>query len=288
MRMIRAFARSMLGDMMRLHGIGLMVAGLLAAIACDSEHRGLVVSDGAVERGAGTGGGSGTGGAAGNTSVGGGGGSAGAGGGGSGSGGMVSGGSTGSGGMGSGGILGTGGTVKDAAVLDGARDQAQGQDALISVDAGDGCGSGYPVGSTRPQGDGCNTCFCESGGWWMCTTRQCPTPSDGGLDAPADTGTGPKDVAAAETASTACAQLTSQVACETRGDCHALFADPGTCDCAMIGCCMAFNRCADGGKALCTGNPQCEMMTPQCGSNYVVAYTASCYEGCVLASECAP
>jgi hypothetical protein len=39
---------------------------------------------------------------------------------------------------------------------------------------------------------------------------------------------------------------------------------------------------------MCTGTPACTAATPFCESPYVVAYTATCYEGCVQKKDCAP
>ena len=91
------------------------------------------------------------------------------------------------------------------------------------------------------------------------------------------------------TASTvACSQVTTQSDCETRADCHSVFLEANDCGCAVQGCCMRFSRCADGGQANCRDTAQCEAPEPLCGGSYVNSYTANCYEGCVLASECAP
>ena len=84
-----------------------------------------------------------------------------------------------------------------------------------------------------------------------------------------------------------CAQLTTQTACDDRNDCHAVFVDQQTCGCATPGCCMRFSRCATGGQAKCTGEALCEMATPMCEGPYVLAYTGSCYEGCVRQTACA-
>ena len=45
---------------------------------------------------------------------------------------------------------------------------------------GDGCGPGYPVGSSRPAGDGCNVCNCIAPGTWVCSTASCPIGGAGG------------------------------------------------------------------------------------------------------------
>jgi hypothetical protein len=85
-----------------------------------------------------------------------------------------------------------------------------------------------------------------------------------------------------------CSQLTTQVACDARSDCHSVFEDPGTCGCAASGCCARFKSCADGGQADCVGPALCDLATPNCESPYVVSYRGSCFEGCVKDSTCAP
>jgi hypothetical protein len=83
-----------------------------------------------------------------------------------------------------------------------------------------------------------------------------------------------------------CEQLASEAACQLRPDCHAVFVDPGTCDCSIAGCCMMFNRCA-AGPAQCAAQPVCTIPPPPpCGGQYVTSYANGCYEGCVLSSEC--
>ena len=84
-----------------------------------------------------------------------------------------------------------------------------------------------------------------------------------------------------------CSQVTTRVECDSRSDCHSVFQDPGTCGCAPAGCCMQFNRCADGGRANCTGPVACMAPQPFCQAPYALSYTGVCYEGCVLQSECA-
>jgi hypothetical protein len=123
-----------------------------------------------------------------------------------------------------------------------------------------------------------------------CTPEYCPTCSGGqtfvGCAAPGGVG-----VACGLDcpAPAPCANVTTLAACDARTDCHSVFVDPATCGCNAVGCCAHFSRCADGGKALCTGTPLCKIVTPYCEAPaYVVSYTASCYEGCVRPTECAP
>ena len=87
-----------------------------------------------------------------------------------------------------------------------------------------------------------------------------------------------------------CAAVTTSAECDARTDCHSVFVDPGTCDCAVAGCCAKFSRCLDGGKAVCKRTPLCQMATPPyCEApTYVASYSLECYEGCVRPIECAP
>jgi hypothetical protein len=85
-----------------------------------------------------------------------------------------------------------------------------------------------------------------------------------------------------------CSMVTTLADCELRNDCHSVFVDPGTCGCAVSGCCAKFSRCADGDKAMCSGMPLCRVATPFCEAPYVVSYSGTCYEGCVNKKDCAP
>ena len=148
--------------------LALVVALPLASSACSSNRASSSGHDGAADRSSNTPDSSSwTGGASGGT-------------GGAGSGGTAGNTSGGNGGRASGGAggLGAGGLVRDGGQLDGASDALIAPDTPISSDGDAGCGPGYPLNSQRPQGDGCNTCYCEGGGYWLCTTRQCPPPTD--------------------------------------------------------------------------------------------------------------
>ncbi len=256
--------------------IALLAGAMMLAAACSSTKPRVSPKDGAADSASGGHGGLGAGGTVTGTLA---------------SGGRVgtSGGSAGGGSSGGGGNPGTGGTSLDAAQADLAHDQAGGQETPAAVEAGAGCGPGYPVGGSRPQGDGCNTCYCQSGGTWSCTSKVCLPPVDGGTDAPADVALPPndagQDIAAGESGAAGCVQLGSQEQCQARADCHAVFFDPGGCDCATLGCCAGFRRCAEG-PAMCSGYPFCTQVAPHCEGPYVVSYTSACYEGCVLASAC--
>lgn len=85
-----------------------------------------------------------------------------------------------------------------------------------------------------------------------------------------------------------CGALPDEASCASSPACHPVYRDPGTCDCASAGCCMRFSGCADGAKAQCSpsNGPQCAIPPPECGGDYVVSYTISCYEGCVHKAEC--
>jgi hypothetical protein len=270
------------GAMKKILRVWVEIALGLFLVACSSSKTALTAYDATADQGIGTGG--------------------------TGSGGVGSGGvggtdGTGSGGMGSGGMggSGTGGSssMKDAGLSDGVRDQSPAPDMPSANDAEISCDPGYPVGSSRPMGDGCNTCYCGSNGSWWCTIQGCP--GDAGSDRATDTSisdggcggsgcspdAGTPDAAKGETGTGACSQATTSEACQARSDCHAVYDDPRNCTCLALGCCARFHQCADGAKATCSGDPQCERMAPYCEGPYVVSYTATCYEGCVLAGICA-
>jgi hypothetical protein len=68
-----------------------------------------------------------------------------------------------------------------------------------------------------------------------------------------------------------------------------VFVDLQNCRCAALGCCAHFSSCADGDQANCKGGGlACDAPTPHCEGPYVVAFTNTCFEGCVRATECAP
>jgi hypothetical protein len=83
-----------------------------------------------------------------------------------------------------------------------------------------------------------------------------------------------------------CSELATQAACDIRADCHPVFKSSLDCARATPGCCTTFSKCADGAKADCAGPALCEMAPPYCEGPYAIAYTNSCYEGCVVQSDC--
>src|SRR5205823_330564 len=84
-----------------------------------------------------------------------------------------------------------------------------------------------------------------------------------------------------------CESITTRDGCDASPNCHSVFVDDQACKCAPAGCCTRFSRCAEGKTAQCSGPVACDADQPLCEGPYVVAYTGVCYEGCVLASECA-
>jgi len=131
------------------------------------------------------------------------------------------------------------------------------------VDAG-----GCPAGKIWCPGCTAGTGSCLAGG---CPGSACP-PLDGGT---------------ADAALGTCNTLTTQSACDNRSDCHSVFVDLNNCGCSAAGCCARFNNCANGGRANCDGQVSCGAKTPYCAGPYVVSYTSTCFEGCVIQSECA-
>jgi hypothetical protein len=122
---------------------------------------------------------------------------------------------------------------------------------------------------TDCRADYCNACQGKTFG--ACANPNDPLPQCPALKCPAP-----------------CSSVTTLADCEARTDCHSVFVDPGTCGCAVSGCCAHFSSCADGDKAMCTGMPLCRAVTPFCEAPYVVSYTATCYEGCVNKKDCGP
>lgn len=108
----------------------------------------------------------------------------------------------------------------------------------------------------------------------------------GGSGGAKDAGSQPADALSGN-----CRALTTQAACEARGDCHAVFDDPNDCVCDTRvftpGCCARFSVCADGAHANCSGKVYCEINPPYCAGPYTVATTTGCYEGCVKSVVCA-
>jgi hypothetical protein len=107
----------------------------------------------------------------------------------------------------------------------------------------------------------------------------CDVPSNvGGPACPACPAPGP------------CTSVTTLAECDAKTNCHSVFFNSPACSCGGTGCCTVFFHCADGAKATCTGTPTCQIaMRPYCEAPaYVISYTASCYEGCVRPTECAP
>ena len=89
----------------------------------------------------------------------------------------------------------------------------------------------------------------------------------------------------------ACAQATTAADCAATIGCHAVYYDPGTCDCAVSGCCTEFTLCP-------TAPGEGRLQRRVVGMPYraavlrvawdVISYSGSCYEGCVLSTERAP
>src|SRR5262249_38653190 len=83
-----------------------------------------------------------------------------------------------------------------------------------------------------------------------------------------------------------CSTVTSEAGCAQRSDCHAVYADPGTCACAPAGCCMVFQYCAPGLPADCSKNAGCRQIPPTCGADFLPSLVNGCWEGCVHKAEC--
>ena len=90
------------------------------------------------------------------------------------------------------------------------------------------------------------------------------------------------------TTSGGCSSAIVLADCDARPACHPVFIDQMVCGCAAPGCCIHYQRCAEGKKATCTppAGLGCAIQQPRCEGPYVVGYTSICYEGCVRATDC--
>jgi hypothetical protein len=83
-----------------------------------------------------------------------------------------------------------------------------------------------------------------------------------------------------------CSSETTLMGCDTRTDCHSVLKAQSAADGPIV---AELDHCADGDQATCTGTPPCQSAAPYCdGPDYVASHTASCYDGCVRAKDCAP
>jgi len=176
--------------------------------------------------------------------------------------------------LGAGGAVGTGGAKASGGIL-GAGGSGAGGDTQSDA----GCAPGWTMCCGQclsPQAGICAPCSGTGG-----------AKASGGAGAGGGGAGGSADVATTDAASGTCSTLTTQAACDDRSDCHSVFADPGTCGCAGVNCCMHFNHCADGGHANCSGPVACAVAQPSCTLPYTLSYANNCFEGCVLQTECA-
>jgi hypothetical protein len=81
-----------------------------------------------------------------------------------------------------------------------------------------------------------------------------------------------------------------EAACTASGSCHPVYQPLNMmCACPTAGCCIAYERCAEGKRADCQGPATCAQPSPICDGPYVLSYSQnSCFEGCVRQEECAP
>jgi len=181
-----------------------------------------------------------------------------------------------SGGAGSGGV-GSGGSGGQTAGGGGSGHAGSGG---ATVDAGGADAGVCPAGEMW-----CPGCTPGSGSCGQtCAGAACPPPPDAGCVGPACS----PDAASNQDVPPACSQLRTQAACDQRSDCHSVSTSQKSCACAAAGCCTTFERCDDGGSVACSGQVSCTSATPYCEAPYAVQYQSNCFNGCVLASKCAP
>jgi hypothetical protein len=164
-------------------------------------------------------------------------------------------------------------------------------------------------GCTEPMGPGvqCGLCAASIGDCEGLDESSCPARSDCGLFY-CPSCTGGENFAGCASRGTAaknlcmgicswpppCSAVMTLASCDARTDCHSVFVDVGTADCAIPGCNTQFSRCADGGTSACKGplsggRVLCMFAPPVCEApTFVVSYTATCYEGCVRPTDCGP
>jgi hypothetical protein len=115
----------------------------------------------------------------------------------------------------------------------------------------------------------------------QCRVDTCPGCNGGAMFAGCADPTDPPNDCAPPPPCAPC-QGMDQQGCEARSDCHGVYDNPGNC---FAPPCEVFVACAPG-LADCTGPALCAIASPQCDPPYVIGYTLSCYEGCVLKSKC--
>jgi hypothetical protein len=182
----------------------------------------------------------------------------------------------------SGGAAGAGGTTQAGGSTGvGGGTQAGGSTASGGAKSGGSTASG---GGTKSGGSTASGGATQTGGSAGTAGTKGSTGGGGG----GCTGSGClKDAGTSDAALGTCGQVTTRTECDGRNDCHSVFVDPGNCGCAALGCCAKFSRCADGGRAKCSGMPICEMALPHCEGSFVVSYAGDCWEGCVSQDRCA-
>jgi hypothetical protein len=89
----------------------------------------------------------------------------------------------------------------------------------------------------------------------------------------------------------ACASATNEASCRSMSPtCHAVYRDPGTCDCATPGCCVQYDHCSMGQFGFCSLPKEVCSDAPACGGDFVPAYnppgSALCWDGCVHQADC--
>jgi len=122
-----------------------------------------------------------------------------------------------------------------------------------------------------------------------CVVGGCPD-CEGGTDFQGcyAVGQAPEIACPAIACAPSCEEITTEQSCESQPGCHGVYQDPGNCLCAGLGCCIQFARCAADPIACQppSGGITCKRLQPSCEGDYVLAYSESCYEGCVKRTRC--
>ncbi|MBI4820603.1 MAG: hypothetical protein HY791_30340 [Deltaproteobacteria bacterium] len=81
-----------------------------------------------------------------------------------------------------------------------------------------------------------------------------------------------------------------EAGCQASNLCHPVYLldPPEQCGCSGADCCPRYLGCAPLDRALCrrAATFSCDTPAPRCDGAYTTAYVATCYQGCVLETDC--